>query len=149
VFYLTNTGTVQDFQEVATLVRSIGDIRRLFTYNAPKAVAARGTAEQMALAGWLFNELDKPANWRMQAQNSQDSATHEYLMSGSNEGVVHVYYLTDIATVRRFQEIVASVRMAAKIPRTFTYNSPRAVALRGTAEQIALAGRLIKEQDKP
>ena len=43
VFYLANTGTVQEFQEVATLVRSIGDIRYTFTYNAPKAAALRGT----------------------------------------------------------------------------------------------------------
>jgi len=145
VFYLTNVGTVQEFQEIATLVRSIGDIRYTFTYNTPKAVALRGTAEQMALAGWLFNELDKPANWTP----AQDSATHEYLMSGSNEGVVHVYYLIDIATVQRFQQIVMSVRAATNIRRAFTYNTPRAVAFRGTAEQIALAGRLIKEQDKP
>jgi hypothetical protein len=149
LFYLTNTTTVQEFQEVATLVRSIGDIRLLFTYNAPKAVALRGTSDQGALTEWLLHELDKPADWRKQAQGSPDSATREYRMPGSNEGIVHVHYLTDIATVQRFQQIVTSVRKASNIRRAFTYNSPRAVAFRGTADQIALADRLITEQDKP
>jgi len=33
VFYLITAPTVQDFQEAATLVRTISDIRRVFTYT--------------------------------------------------------------------------------------------------------------------
>jgi hypothetical protein len=35
------------------------------------------------------------------------------------------------------------------ITRIFTYNSGRAVALRGTADQSAMAERVAKELDKP
>ena len=59
VFYLTNTPTVQDFQEVATLVRTIGEIRRVFTYNSPRALVVRGTASQTALADWLVANLNQ------------------------------------------------------------------------------------------
>jgi len=31
----------------------------------------------------------------------------------------------------------------------FTYNAPRAMALRGTTDQIAAADRLVKELDMP
>lgn len=148
VFYLTNPGTVQEFQEIATVVRNIGDIRYFFTYNGPKAVAVRGTREQMGLAEWLLHELDKPASGTIVAQQAQDQAAHEYRVS-EREGVVHVYYLTDIASVEHFHEIVTSVRKTSNMRYTFTYDSPRAVAVRGTAEQVALADRLIKEQDKP
>jgi hypothetical protein len=140
VFYLAHTDTLQSLQEVATLVRSIGDIRRLFTYNAPKAVAMRGTSDQSALAEWLFVELDKLV---------KDSAAHEYHMSGTPEDVVRVFYLPHSGTVQHFQEIATFVRGTTHIRRAFTYNAPRALTLRGTADQIAEANQLIQERDKP
>jgi len=140
VFYLAHTDTVQNVQEVATLVRSIGDIRRLFTYNAPKAIAMRGTSDQAALAEWLFGELDKLV---------KDSAAHEYRMSGTAEDVVRVFYLPHSGTVQHFQEIATFVRSTTQIRRAFTYNAPRALTLRGTADQIAQANQLIQERDKP
>jgi general secretion pathway protein D len=60
VFYLRNITSVQEFQEIVTAVRSITDIRRMFTYNAQNAVMARGTPDQIALAEKLFHDLDKP-----------------------------------------------------------------------------------------
>ena len=142
VFYLTHTETVRDLQEVATVVRSIGTIRRMFTYNAPRAVAMRGTAEQVALAEWLFNELNQPVKQR------PDAGPHEYRVPGARDDVVGVFYLTHAPTLQRFQEIATHVRSTTEVRRLFTYNAPRAVALRGTAEQLAMAGRLIKESDR-
>jgi hypothetical protein len=57
VFYLRHTPSVQEFQEVAVLIWSISDMGRLFTYNAPRAVAVRGASSQVALARWLVHEL--------------------------------------------------------------------------------------------
>lgn len=59
VFYLKNVTSVQEFQEVVTAVRSVTDIRRMFTYNAQNAVMARGTVDQINLAEKLFHDLDK------------------------------------------------------------------------------------------
>jgi hypothetical protein len=59
VFDLTNTETAQRLQEIATQVRSMTEVRRLFTYNAPKAVALRETASQIALADRLIKERDR------------------------------------------------------------------------------------------
>src|ERR1700682_1962406 len=60
VFYLQNVTSVQEFQEIITAVRSVTDIRRMFTYNAQNIVVARGTIDQIALAEKLFHDLDKP-----------------------------------------------------------------------------------------
>jgi general secretion pathway protein D len=60
VFYLQNVTTVQELQEIATNIRSVTDIRRLFTYNAQNAIIARATADQIALAEKLIQDLDKP-----------------------------------------------------------------------------------------
>jgi len=60
VFYATNATSVQEFQEIATAIRTVADIRRVYTYNAQKAMVVRGTADQVALAEKLIRDLDKP-----------------------------------------------------------------------------------------
>ena len=60
VFYVPNASTVQEFQEIANGIRTITEIRRLFTYNAGRAIMVRGTADQVALVEKLVNDLDKP-----------------------------------------------------------------------------------------
>jgi general secretion pathway protein D len=60
VFYVTNATSVQEFQEIATAIRSLTEIRRVYTYNAQKAMLIRGTVDQMALAEKLIRDLDKP-----------------------------------------------------------------------------------------
>ncbi len=59
-FYLTNTTTVQELQEIATAVRAVTEVRRLFTYNGQNVIIIRGTVDQVALAEKLIHDLDKP-----------------------------------------------------------------------------------------
>ena len=60
VFYIQNSTSVQEFQEIATAVRSLTEIRRVFTYNAQRAILMRGTPDQIGLAEKLIHDLDKP-----------------------------------------------------------------------------------------
>ncbi|MBS1826380.1 MAG: hypothetical protein JST93_13750 [Acidobacteria bacterium] len=59
-FYLSNTTTVQELQEIATAVRAVTEVRRLFTYNGQNVIIIRGTVDQVALAEKLIQDLDKP-----------------------------------------------------------------------------------------
>jgi len=138
VFYLITAPTVQDFQEIATLVRTISDIRRVFTYNARNALMVRGTEAQIALADWLVKEIvpEPPAT------------THQREMAG-NDDVVKVLRLPYMATVQDFQKAATQIREATQIKRVFTYNRLRAAAFRGTADQIALAERMARDLDHP
>ncbi len=138
VFYVTTAATVQDFQEISTLVRTISDIRRVFTYNERKALVIRGTGAQIGLAEWLVKELEPELS----------SSTHQYRMEG-NDDVVRVLRLPHTASVQDFQKVVTNIRTATQITRVFTYNTSRAFAVRGTADQIALAERLAMDLDHP
>lgn len=60
VFYVQNATSVQEFQEISVAVRSLTEIRRVYTYNAQKAILIRGTVDQVALAEKLIKDLDKP-----------------------------------------------------------------------------------------
>ena len=79
--------TVQQFQEVATVIRTIADIREVATDNDQKSVTVHATDGQIAMAEWLFNELD--------TQTIQVSVPHQYLIPGSTDDVISLFYLTD------------------------------------------------------
>ena len=102
----------------------------------------RGTAEQIALATWLTKELDTPA------QQDHGSSAHEYHLSASRNEVVRIFYLTPTDTIAAFQKFVTDLRRTTSIRDAFTYNGPRALALRGTVNEITWADQLIKSQDK-
>jgi hypothetical protein len=144
VLYVTSGKTAQDFQQIAALVRTLGDIRRAITYNGSKALILRGTSEQMALAEWLVRGLGHSATLE----------SHEYKMAPLNEGgdntnVVHIRWLGGTLTPQELQEEATLARTMSDIRRAFIYNGGNALALRGTAEQVALAEWLLNEIDAP
>jgi hypothetical protein len=87
------------------------------------------------------NQLDQPAH-------EQSSAPDEYRAPVVGDGnVVRIFYLTHTATVEDFQTIATQIRKETSIRRVYTYNAPRALALRGTANQMAIAEHMIKNLD--
>jgi hypothetical protein len=142
VFYLPYAADVQQLQEVATLVRTIGEIRRVFTYDAPKALILRGTGDQLALADWLVKEMGKPVTAETFA-----SQTYQYPDVGPRgEPAVRVFYVHDAPTPQAVQELATRIRTMAQIRRVFTYNASKAIAVRGTAEQVAAAEQMLKDR---
>jgi hypothetical protein len=135
VFYLNHTQTVQELQEMTTAVRATGEIRRAFTYNTARAVAMRGTADQIALAAFLIDRLNKPAGLFSPSSN-------EYRMTAAPDGVVRLFAIR-AAAIPDFQQHAKDIRSATGIRRAFTFNAHRALILRGTPEQIAEAERLL------
>jgi hypothetical protein len=143
VLYFAHTETTQNMQEIATMIRTTADIRQMKVDEAQRSLTLQGTGEQIALAGWLFSQIDQPAS------GQPAPATLEYRLPGSGDNVVRLLYLTHNQTVQEFQEIATSARTITNMRRVFTYNAQRVMALRGTAEQVALAVWLFNELDQP
>jgi hypothetical protein len=142
VFYLAHAKTVPAFQEVAQVLRTIPEIPRTFTNNPHRAIIVRGTAAQVAMAEWLFNDLDQP-NLGSPVATLNADALHEFRSPGSDD-VVRVFYLINTPDVPAFQRVAQEVRVKAGIMRLFTYNDRRALVVRGTSAQIAGAERIAK-----
>ena len=140
VFYASQAPTPQALQEIAVVLRSVADIRRISVYNALRALAVRGTNQQVLLAAWLMDQLN-------QAAGVAAPQPHEYQLSGGD--VARVFELTNPQTPQQFQEIVTLIRTIGDVQRLFVYYPRRAVALRATAERVALAAWLVSELDKP
>jgi hypothetical protein len=140
VFYLPNTKTVMDFQMLATLVRTATDVRWMFTYNAARAVAARGNEERLALATWLFNELDQPTNV------PQDSGPYDYRIPSVSDDVTRIFRLAPPVSGARLNEISNRIRPITPRRIALPYPPNNAIIVRATEGQIALAEQFIKEQ---
>lgn len=145
VFFIHNAPTAQNFQEIATTVRTITDMRGVFTMNTPRAVAVRGTADQLAATEFLVHQLDQPAN-------VERTDSREYSMidtSREKATAVRVFYLPYTSTVQQFQEVATLVRTLAEMRRVFTVNASKALVVRGTPEQVAFNEWVVKELAKP
>jgi len=60
VFYLQNATTPQELTEIATTLRTVASITKLFQVNSLNAIIVRGTTDQLALVEKLVYDLDKP-----------------------------------------------------------------------------------------
>ena len=93
VVYVQNATSIQEFQEIATAVRSLTEIRRVFTYNAQKAILMRATPDQIALAEKLIHDLDKPKAEVvidviiMEANRSRTRTLAAQIISGGSAGL--------------------------------------------------------------
>jgi type II secretory pathway component GspD/PulD (secretin) len=141
ILYTPYAETVQQFQEVATLVRTVAEIRRVFTYNAARGIAVRGTADQIALATWLAKELGKPADGLASALYSYPDDSREHATA------VQVFYVKGAPTAAAFQQIATQIRTKTQIRRVFTYGGTNALAVRGTPDQVAAAEQMLKDRE--
>lgn len=145
LFFVKNAANVQDLMEMATTVRTIAEIRHAYTASTPKVLALRGTADQIAAAEFLVHELDQPVD-------PKKTSSRDYQMidpAKHGETAVRVFYVPYAATIQQFQEVATTVRTIAEIRRVFTYNTSRALIVRGTPDQIALTGWMVNELGWP
>jgi hypothetical protein len=120
------------------MIRSIAELQRVVAYNAAGAIVLRGSAEQTVLAEWLLNSLAKPS-----------TAEGPALQQGPfPEMVTRMFHLANLTSPQSVQDLASTVRNRINLQRVAFYAAGRAFALRGTAEQVAAAERLIREADQ-
>ena len=138
VFHLTQNETPAQMQEMVTLTRAVGDIPQIAMDEGQRTVSVGGTAAQLDMAGWFIQELDRSA---------PPAGMQEYRPAPGADDVVRVFFLGHVTTPQQLQEMVTNVRAVLDIRRVFIYNSLEAMAVRGTAAQMAEAAWLVNQLD--
>jgi hypothetical protein len=133
---LTHTDTPQAFQEITNVTRSMADIPRCFPVWGRRVLVMRGNDDQMALAKWLLEQFDGPGG----------QGTSEFKMGGAGSQIVQVAYV-NAGTPQSLQELVSAIRTETKMVRVYPYPAQRAVAMRGTADQLAQAQQVIQSRN--
>jgi hypothetical protein len=131
VYGLAHTATVQGLQQILTTLRTVLDIQFIYQYTAAMLLPMRGNASQIQMVEWLLPKLDA---------TQASTSGNEMQVPGGKDDVLRVFYLTPESDPN---SIVRSVRTTLKIAKAYFQTTPPAVVVRGTADQIAMAGSLI------
>jgi hypothetical protein len=116
-FYFTQATTPQGFQEAATAIRSSRTFGRQRSTKRKNHLAVQAPADQVALAQWLYNELDQKA-----PSLGDDPSSREYRIPGNDDEVVRIFYRTRARTPQELVEQATVVRSIVNMRQVFTYN---------------------------
>lgn len=148
VVYLANTPTPRGLQEMQNVMRTGSDINRVFPFTSRMALVVRGEPERVALGEWFIQQLDQPATPGRQTA-AYVFQSLDYTGGAAMDSAVRVNYLDHLDSPGAIQDLMIKVRIEAHVNRMFYCSTPRALALRGSATEIALAEQLIADADKP
>ena len=124
--YLTHPQTLASFQEIVNSVRAIPEITKAFPYLLQNAIVMRGTDSQVAMAEWLFHQLDAAAG----VQPVQSSSARQYATPGVANDEVQVLFLTHAWDVTKLQQIANTLRVITQLTKVFQCNATGAVSVR-------------------
>lgn len=68
---------------------------------------------------------------------------------GTTNNIMRVFYLRHTETPQAMQEMVNLIRSLGEVQRVVVVNGPKALILRGSADQSALVDWLVQQLDKP
>jgi type II secretory pathway component GspD/PulD (secretin) len=129
----------QALQELVNAVRSVSEIQRIMILNSERALAMRGSTEQVALAEWLVANLDKAAS------QSAGKAFVDYgAPFGPSQETVRLFSFPETAAPEALIQLMTDIRSQTGMPRVVACVAVRAITVRGTADQIAEAERLVR-----
>jgi hypothetical protein len=144
VLYLTQSQTPQSYQEIVNAVRTIPEIAKAFPYTPQNAIVVRGTSNQVAMAEWLFHQLDAHGG----LQPAQSSSSRQYTTPGVTNDEVQVLFLSHAWDAQTLQQIANTLRVIAQLTKVFQCNATGALSVRGPATSVGLAAWLFSQLDQ-
>lgn len=147
VFHLNHISpdTPQQIQEILTVLRTVGDIQKVFNDTALSDLVIRGTANQLALADYIVKNLDIKPGTATVAVTPEFHYTDRF----TPNDVVRVFYLSHTTMPQQTQEILTNLRTVAEIMKVFNYTPLNALTIRGSASDLAASEFIIRALDLP
>ncbi len=143
VFQFMRDSSPQDLNAALAAIRAGADIPNLSLDSSARTLTVNGPADRVALAEWLFHELDQAS------PSIQEILVHEFQTTHGDE-LVRVFYLARAQTAQALTEAAVAVRtMVDKGMLVLQYPALRAVVARGPADQMEIGDWLFHELDQP
>jgi len=140
VYGLARATDATSMQMMITSLRTVIDIMKIYQTSAPNLLSLRCSPGDLEVTEWLISELDR---------RTPKASGNEMRMPGGKDDVVHVFYLTHSTDSKAMMQMVTEIRSIARIQRMYVSKQPAAIILRGTADQVAMAGKMIASKDQP
>jgi hypothetical protein len=98
----------------------------------------RGTSADLALAEWIFKELDAASL----------GSPAEFRVPGGADDVLHSYRLSRLTSPKGMQELMNALRSLVEVRRIYLCEGAQRILLRGTVADSVLAGWMVNELDR-
>ena len=146
IFRAGHATNVQAFQEMATGIRSVNEIRRLFTYNLTRSIILRAKPGDLDASRWMFEQLD---------QASSDAKPQTYtipLPTSPNRlelaNTIRILRVSQPLNLQEFQATVTAVRRFTEIRRVYSYSPSKTIIAKGSSEMIDMLSWLVGQLDQ-
>jgi hypothetical protein len=147
-FHFANPQSARGFQEIATMLRTVGNIQHLSLDANSSSLAVSGTASEINLADWLIHELDQPSPRLPADGQTGDNSTHQFAIPEAKDDVVQMFYLSHCDTPQSVQELLTVIRTVGNVQKTFNNTAVNSIAVRETADRLAMVAWIIHELDQ-
>lgn len=127
--FLANMTSPQQTQELITVLRTVGEIQKVFTYTGSHALVLRDGDTELQRAEWLIQQLDLPAG--------HPAGTGTFTAPAADD-VTRIFSVPN-ANPQWMQGALRTVRTELNIKKAFSTTSPANIVVRGTADQVAAA----------
>ncbi|MBY0503303.1 MAG: hypothetical protein K2X03_05320 [Bryobacteraceae bacterium] len=131
VYYLRHIQPGQDLMAAAALVRALTAMPAMMVHPSRSTYVVRGSPADVKLSSWLIAQLDQP-----------EVKDGEFRLPGDGDETVKVLALPATLTPEQLQDVAIKVRGISGVPRIFMLPTPRAIVVRGSATQVATAGKM-------
>ena len=147
VIFVPGVQTPQALQELVTILRTVADVQKLFTFTTNHAVVMRGPGWQVAFAAWITDQINQSG------QQKPDPTPREFTVGGPDfRGLGHgarINFLTGMTSQRQTQELLTVLRTVGDIQKIFIYTASHALVLRAGDSDLQRAEWIIQRLDLP
>ena len=139
-FYFRDGTSDRRLSEILTTLRQQLNLRYLIMNTGVTGITVRETPERVAQAENLLAQFELRASSPAVAMNSSRQPDEAH--------IVQTFYLDDSSSQKDLVEIVTALRTLLNIRYVATNKNAKAIAIRDSASQIALAAKVIADLDR-
>jgi hypothetical protein len=147
VKFVPNVQSAHDIQELLTILRTVADVQRVYTFTSNHAIVLRGPHWEIAFADWIIDQINQPV------QQRPDPTPREFTVGGPDfRGMGHgarLNFLTGMTSQRQTQELLTVLRTVGDIVKVFSYATGHALVLRAGDTDLQRAEWIIAQLDLP
>jgi hypothetical protein len=125
VLFIPVPATPQATQELLTILRTVADVQKIFSFTSNHALVLRGPDWQVAFGAWIADQLSQPA------QKKPDPTPREFTVGGPDfRGMGHgarINFLAGMTSPQPTQELLTVLRTVGDVQKVFNYTAAHAL----------------------
>lgn len=145
IYYLQNSSP-RDALEIQTVIRVVGEIRRLTGCDPLHMIVLRGTAAEVDLGDWMIQKLDLPASANASVLQSGNPEANTFKLPARPDGVedsVRVFYLDPKTSAADIHNLTGKIRQTTNTLSVFSKTSPPTIVVRGSSVPLAQTQQIL------